>query len=325
MKPIAFITGITGQDGSYLAEFLLQKNYQVVGMVSPKNDIGKQNIKSIESSLTLETGDLLDYESLYRIITRFKPQEIYNLGGITFLPASWDKATLTLDVNALGVTRLLEIIRDFSPQTRFYQATSAKIFGVPAEVPQTEATPLRPVDPYSVSKACSHYLVKNFREHFKLFTVSGILYNHESERRGPEFVTRKITLAAAKIKLNLEKNLTLGNLDARQDWGYAPDYVEAMWLMLQQDKADDYIIASGESHSVRDVAEIAFGYLGLDFNKFIVIDKKIIRHAEARELLGDSSKARKILGWRPRVGFKDMIIKMVENDLKLLKEGKYEN
>ncbi|MCG2691571.1 GDP-mannose 4,6-dehydratase [Microgenomates group bacterium] len=242
MKPTAFITGITGQDGSYLAEFLLAKQYQVIGLVSHKHNIGWQNIESFQDQLILEPGDLLDKNSLEKIIKKFKPAEIYNLAGLTFVPASWDNPTLSLDINTLGTSRLLEAIRDFSPQTKFYQATSAKIFGLPKESPQTENTPLNPVDPYSVSKAASHYLVRDFRNHFQLFAVSGILYNHESERRGEEFVTRKISSTAAKIKLGLADKLTLGSLDSQQDWGYAPDYVEAMWLMLQQTKPDDLIL-----------------------------------------------------------------------------------
>lgn len=326
MKPkIALITGITGQDGSYLAELLLKKNYQVVGLVSLKNDIGDQNIKGFSEQLILEKGDLLDQDSLLNIFKKHQPQEVYNLGGITFAPVSWGKSTLTLDVNTLGTSRLLEIIRDFSPQTKFYQATSAKIFGQPQESPQTENTRLNPNDPYSVSKACSHYLVKNFRKHFNLFAVSGILYNHESERRGPEFVTRKITLAAVKIKLGLEEKLTLGNLAARQDWGYAPDYIEAMWLMLQQEKADDYIIASGQTHSVQDICRIAFSHLGLDYQQLVITDQKFLRKTESEihsVLLGDSTKAKNNLHWQPKVSFEEMIIKMVENDLKLMKEGK---
>lgn len=319
MSKTAFITGVTGQDGSYLAEFLLAKNYQVVGLISSKNDIGGQNIESIKNKIKLVSGDLLNRDSLETIIKQYQPDEIYNLAGVTFVPKAWEEPTLALDVNTLGVARILEAIRDQSPRSKFYQATSAKIFGQPKESPQTEITPLNPVDPYSVSKAAAHYLVQAFRNHFGIFAVSGILYNHESERRGPEFVTRKITLAAAKIKLGREKQLTLGGLDDRQDWGYAPDYVEAMWLMLQQLKADDYLIASGESHSVRDVCAIAFSHLGLKYQDYVVTDKKLVRKTEARELLGNPEKAKKILGWRPKTDFKNMIIKMTENDLKLIR------
>lgn len=318
MSKTALITGVTGQDGSYLAEFLLQKGYRVVGLVSARHDIGDQNIRAIKDKLILVPGDLLDAASLEAIFKQYAPEEIYNLAGMTFVPKSWEIPTLTLDVNTLGVSRLLELMLKFTPKARFYQATSAKIFGLPQESPQTEITPLNPLDPYSASKAAAHYLVQNYRDHLGLFAVSGILYNHESERRGPEFVTRKITMAAAQIKLGREKQLVLGGLDDRQDWGYAPDYIEAMWLMLQQDKPDDYIIASGETHSVRDVCAIAFSYLGLSYRDYVVTDKTLIRKTEARELLGDSQKAKRVLGWRPKTKFKNMIIKMTENDLKLL-------
>ncbi|MEK7513803.1 MAG: GDP-mannose 4,6-dehydratase [Patescibacteria group bacterium] len=318
MKPIALITGITGQDGSYLAELLLRKNYQVVGLASSKFNIGDDNIKAIKSQLKLEVGDLLDEKSLQKIIAQYQPRELYNLGGLTFIPASWQTPTLALDINTLGVSRLLTAIRDHSPQTRFYQATSAKIFGIPRESPQTELTPLHPVDPYGVTKACAHYLVQNFRRHFNLFAVSGILYNHESERRGPEFVTRKITTTAVKIKLGQAKKLVLGDLAAEQDWGYAPDYVQAMWLMLQQDKPKDYIIATGESHSVREACEIAFNALALDYRDYVETDQKLIRHQESCRLIGNYHQAKQELGWQPKVSFKAMIIKMVQNDLKLL-------
>ena len=314
----AFITGITGQDGSYLAQLLLEKNYRVVGLVSQKHDIGDQNIQAIKDRLILIPGDLLDPASLEAVFKQYSPDEVYNLAGMTFVPKSWEIPTLTLDVNVLGVSRLLELMLRLSPKARFYQATSAKIFGLPSQSPQTEATPLVPLDPYSVSKAAAHYLVQNYRDHLGLFAVSGILYNHESERRGEEFVTRKITLAASKIKLGLAKQLVLGNLDDRQDWGYAPDYVQAMWLMLQQDQPTDYIIASGRSHSVREVCTIAFSFLGLSYRDYVVTDKNLIRKTEARELLGDAGKAERILGWRPKTSFKDIIIKMTENDLQLL-------
>lgn len=318
----AFITGITGQDGSYLAEFLLKKNYSVVGLVSQDFNIGDQNIKSFKNQLNLQVGDLLNQNSLQSIVKKFQPTEIYNLASLTFIPAAWDKPTLANDINTLGVTRLLEIVRDFCPKTKFYQATSAKTFGLPKETPQTELTPLNPVDPYGISKAASHYLTRAFRSHFNLFAVSGILYNHESERRGLEFVTRKITHTAAKIKLKKCQELILGSLESKQDWGYAPDYVEAMWLMLQQDKPEDFIIATGQLHSVKDVCQVAFSHLGLNFTDHIKTDKKFIRKTEALSPVGDFSKAKKILGWQPKVNFKEMIIKMVENDLKLLQEGK---
>ena len=317
----ALITGITGQDGSYLAEWLLQKQYRVVGLVSPKHDIGDQNIREIKDKLVLAQGDLLDQAGLAAIMEQYRPDEIYNLAGMTFVPKSWEVPTLTLDVNLLGLSRLLELMLQFVPKSKLYQATSAKIFGIPKDSPQTETTPLNPLDPYSVSKAAAHNLIQNFRHHTGLFAVSGILYNHESERRGPEFVTRKITQAAVKIKQGLAKQLILGNLDDRQDWGYAPDYVQAMWLMLQQAEPDDYIIASGRSHSVREVCTLAFSFLGLSYRDYVQTDKNLIRKIEAKELLGDAGKALRVLGWRPKTSFKDMIIKMVENDLQLLRSS----
>ena len=317
----ALITGITGQDGSYLAEWLLQKQYRVVGLVSPKHDIGDQNIREIKDKLVLAQGDLLDQAGLAAIMEQYRPDEIYNLAGMTFVPKSWEVPTLTLDVNLLGLSRLLELMLQFVPKSKLYQATSAKIFGIPKDSPQTETTPLNPLDPYSVSKAAAHNLIQNFRHHTGLFAVSGILYNHESERRGPEFVTRKITQAAVKIKLGLAQQLILGNLDDRQDWGYAPDYVQAMWLMLQQAEPDDYIIASGRSHSVREVCTLAFSFLGLSYRDYVQTDKNLIRKIEAKELLGDAGKALRVLGWRPKTSFKDMIIKMVENDLQLLRSS----
>jgi GDPmannose 4,6-dehydratase len=321
MKPTAFITGITGQDGSYLAELLLKKKYRVIGLVSHRYNIGYSNIDAIKDKIILETGDLLDRGGLEKIITRHRPDEIYNLGGLTFAPDSWDKPGLTLDINTLGLVRILEIIKEKLPKTKLYQATSAKIFALAKESPQTESTPVSPNNPYEISKACSHYLIQGFRRQFNLFLVSGILYNHESERRGPEFVTRKISLNAAKIKLGLVKKLPLGNLEAKQDWGYAPDYVEAMWLMLQQPQPDDYVIATGKLHTVRDICRIAFSHLGLDYQKFVTVDKRFFRKIEAEAPTGNSAKAQKLLGWQPKVSFEQMIIKMVEHDLKLLKAG----
>ncbi|MEA3354904.1 MAG: GDP-mannose 4,6-dehydratase [Patescibacteria group bacterium] len=315
----AFITGITGQDGSYLAELLLKKGYQVIGLISAKHGIGLQNINHFKDKVTLEEGDLLDKTSLEKIIKKYKPEEIYNLASLTFVPDSWKNPSLTIDINTLGLSRILEIVRDFSPKTKIYQATSAKIFGIPEQSPQTESTSLNPIDPYSISKAASHLLVKSMRRQFNLFLVSGILYNHESERRGVEFVTRKITHTVAKIKLGQAKDLFLGNLKATQDWGYAPDYVKAMWLMLQSDKPTDYIIASGELHSVKDVCQIAFSHLDLNYQDYVKVDKKFFRKTESQLIIGDPTKAKKELNWQPKVTFKNMIIKMVENDLKLLK------
>jgi GDPmannose 4,6-dehydratase len=300
----------------------LSKKYKVVGLISPKHNIGYENIQSFKNKLILETGDLLDKKSLHTIILKHKPEEIYNLGGLTFGPASWDKPMLTLDINTFGLIRILGLIKEHLPKTKLYQATSAKIFGQPVQSPQTETTPVNPFNPYGISKACSHFLVQNYRHQYDLFAVSGILFNHESERRGPEFVTRKITLAAAKIKLGLAKEISLGNLDAQQDWGYAPDYVQAMWLMLQQPKPDDYIIATGQLHSVRDVCQVAFSHLNLNYEQFVKIDKRFFRKIEAKAPVGDASKAKKILGWQPQVSFKDMIIKMTDHDLNMLKKGK---
>ena len=314
----ALITGITGQDGSYLAELLLKKNYQVVGLVSKDHNIGNQNIQDIEGSLILETGDLLDYSSLENVFKKHQPAEIYNLAGLTYVPGSWEKPTLTLDINLLGLSRLLELTATIVPKSKFYQASSSKIFGNPKSSPQNEQTPINPQDPYSTSKAAGHLLVQNMRNHFDLFACNGILFNHESERRGPQFVTRKITMAAAKIKAGLQKNLELGDLDAKQDWGYAPDYVEAMWLMLQQDQPKDYIVATGQANSVRDACEIAFSHVELNYQDYVKINPEFIRKEKHTAPLGDPSKAKKHLNWEPKVDFKQMIIKMVEYDIELL-------
>ncbi len=316
---VAFITGITGQDGSYLAEFLLKKGYKVIGLVSSAFSVGNQNIDGIKDQLILEQGDLLDKDSLKRIIEKYKPTEIYNLAGLTFPPTSWKKPSLVMDINTLGLTRILEIVKEKLPSTKLYQASSSKIFGNPKIYPQNEKTEIVPTDPYAVSKAASHFLIQIYRKRFNLFLVSGILFNHESPRRGEEFVTRKITLAATKIKLELEDKLILGNLDAQQDWGYAPDYVEAMWLMLQQSKPEDFVIATGKLHSVKDVCEIAFSYLGMEWKKYVKVDKKLFRKEEKRPLIGDFSLAERILGWKPKTSFKEMIEKMVQSDVENLK------
>lgn len=316
----ALITGITGQDGSYLAEFLLSKKYKVIGLVSSQYNIGWQNINHLKSKLILEDGDLLDTKSLKRIILKHKPHEIYNLGGLTFIPKSWDNPFLVLDINTLGVARILKLLVDYLPRARLYQASSAKIFGLPKVFPQTETTPLSPQDPYSTSKAAAHMLVQNFRSQFDLFAVNGIMYNHESERRGEEFVTRKITLTAAKIKLGQAKQLTLGNLDAQQDWGYAPDYVNAMWMMLQQKSPQDFIIASNKLHSVRDICKIAFSHFSLNYKDFVTIDPRFFRKTTAKALTGNPAKAQKYLKWKPRTTFEQMIVKMADHDLSLLQK-----
>ncbi len=316
----AFITGITGQDGSYLSELLLSKGYKVVGLVSKKHGIGEQNITHIKKKLILEDGDLLDKKSLEKILLKHRPTEVYNLAAISFVPASWENSALVLDVNCLGVVRLLEIIKDKLPKTKFVQATSSKIFGHPKEKPQNEETKIIPVEPYGVSKAAAHLLIQNFREKFGLFFVSLIMFNHESERRGEMFVTRKITQGAVKIKLGLQKELFLGNLKAEQDWGYAPDYVKVMWLVLQQSKPDDFVIATGKLHSVEDVCRIAFSHLELDYKKFVKIDKYFFRKQEARQIIGDASKAKRVLDWQPTVSFEEMIKKMVAHDLRIFKK-----
>lgn len=318
-KKTAFITGITGQDGSYLAEFLLEKGYRVIGLVSKKHGIGEGNIKTFKDKLVLEFGDLLDKKSLKKIIVKYKPDEIYNLGGITFIPKSWEEPELTFDVNCLGLLRILKLITDYSVKSRLFQATSAKIFGNPQSAPQNEKTEIKPTNPYAVSKASAHFMVQNFRDHFNLFCSSGIMYNHESERRGKEFVTRKITSGAVKIKKGRKKKLKLGSLEAKCDWGYAPDFIEAMWMSLQQKKPDDYILATGKLHSVKDICKIAFGYLGLDWKKYVVQDKKYFRKEKEIDFYGDISKAKKKLGWQPKTDFRKMIIKMVEHDKKEIK------
>lgn len=315
---VALITGITGQDGSYLAELLLEKGYTVVGLVSSKYNIGYQNIESIRDRLVLADGDLLDRNSLERIFQEHQPTEVYNLAGLTYVPGSWEKPTLTLDINTLGVSRILELITSDYPKTRFYQASSSKIFGNATESPQKETTLIHPQDPYSVSKAAGHWLTQTIRDHFGVFACSGIMFNHESERRGPEFVTRKITQAAVKIKAGEQETLELGDLDARQDWGYAPDYVEAMWLMLQHDQPDDYIIASGKYHTVRNICEVAFGHLDLDYHEYVTVNPDFIRKEQVTVPLGDASKAQKVLNWQPKVSFKEMIIRMVKHDQALL-------
>jgi len=320
MKKTSLITGITGQDGSYLAELLLSKNYTVVGMVSQKYNIGWENIESIKNKLIIEDGDLLDKGSLEKIFAKHKPDEVYNLAGLSFIPACLEKPQLAFDINCLGVLRMLEIVKDKYPKTKFWQASSAKMFGSPQKNIQNEETEINPIDPYSISKASAHFLVKAFRRNFSTFAVSGIMYNHESIRRGPEFVTRKITMAAAKIKLGLEKKLALGNIKAKQDWGYAPDYVEAMWLMLQAKTPQDYILATGKLHTVEDICKIAFSFLDLDYKKYIVIDKSFYRKIEGNNFCGNNKKAKEKLHWKPKVSFEKMIKIMTESDYqKLLK------
>jgi len=316
----ALITGVTGQDGSYLAEFLLEQGYQVIGMVRRTSTLNFERIRHIQDRLTLVQGDLLDQVSLIDIIREHRPQEVYNLAAQSFVPTSWQQPVLTGEYTALGVTRLLEAIRVVDPEIRFYQASSSEIFGKVREVPQRETTPLYPRSPYGVAKVYGHWITINYRESYGLFACSGILFNHESPRRGLEFVTRKATYGAARIKLGLEKELRMGNLESRRDWGFAGDYVRAMWLMLQQDEPDDYVVATGETHSVREWLEECFGYLGLDYRDHVVVDPQYLRPAEVDQLIGDATKARQKLGWKPEVSFRELVRMMVDADLQLVRQ-----
>jgi GDPmannose 4,6-dehydratase len=318
MAKRALVTGITGQDGSYLAELLLEKGYEVVGMMRRSSAPNLWRIQHLLDRLVLKPADLLDQLSLLRLVDEVRPHEIYNLAAMSFVPASWDQPMLTGEFNALGVTRLLDALRQVDPSIRYYQASSSEMFGKVRQVPQNELTPFYPRSPYGVSKVFAHYITVNYRESYNLFAVSGMLFNHESPRRGLEFVTRKVSDGVARIKLGLTDTLSVGNLDAHRDWGFAADYVRAMWLMLQQDRADDYVIATGVSHSVRDLIEIAFAHVGLDWQKHVRIDPAFLRPAEVDHLLGDPSKARATLGWTPTVDFKQLVVMMVDADLELL-------
>ena len=315
MAKRALITGITGQDGSYLAELLLDKGYEVVGTVRRSSAPNLWRVEHILDRITLKPADLLDQLSLLRVIDDVRPAEIYNLAAMSFVPASWDQPMLTGEFNAQGVTRLLDAVRQVDTSIRIYQASSSEMFGKVREVPQNEQTPFYPRSPYGVSKVFAHYITINYRESYGLFAVSGMLFNHESPRRGLEFVTRKVTDGAARIKLGRADTLSIGNLDACRDWGFAGDYVRAMWLMLQQEKADDYVIATGVAHSVRDLIEIAFARVGLDWQKHVRVDPALLRPAEVEHLLGDPSKARRELGWTPSVDFKRLVEMMVDADL----------
>jgi len=314
----ALITGITGQDGSYLAELLLEKGYEVHGMVRRSSTEKFERIEHLRGRLTLHQGDLLDQRSLVDALRAARPDEIYNLAAMSFVAVSWIQPTLTAEFTGVGVTRMLEAMREVCPEARFYQASSSEMFGRVRETPQTEATPFYPRSPYGVAKCYGHHITVNYRESYDLFCCSGILFNHEGERRGLEFVTRKITWHAAAIKLGLRDELSLGNLDARRDWGYAKDYVEAMWLMLQQERADDYVIATGEAHTVRECVEIAFDQVDLDPRTYVKVDDSLKRPAEVDLLVGDASKAKRVLGWEPRTSFEELIRLMVDSDLKLL-------
>lgn len=317
----ALITGITGQDGSYLAEFLLEQGYRVIGMVRRSSTINFDRIKHIQDQVELVQGDLLDQVSLIDILRAYEPDEVYNLAAQSFVPTSWRQPVLTGEFTALGVTRVLDAVRMVDPGIKFYQASSSEMFGKVREVPQNEETPFYPRSPYGAAKVYGHWITVNYRESYDLFAVSGILFNHESPRRGLEFVTHKITHGVAKIKLGLAEELRLGNLDSRRDWGYAGDYVRAMWLMLQQDEPEDFVIATGKTHSVREFSRLAFDYVGLNYEDYVRVDPKFYRPAEVDQLVGDPSKARRVLGWEPRVSFEELIRIMVDADLEALEHG----
>jgi GDPmannose 4,6-dehydratase len=320
MTRTALITGITGQDGSYLAEFLLEKGYAVHGMVRRSSTTSLARIEHIADKLKLHQGDLLDQSSLVRLLEDIRPNEIYNLAAQSFVPTSWKQPIFTADVTGLGVTRLLDAIRQVDPSIRFYQASSSEMFGKVHETPQRETTVFHPRSPYGVAKVYGHYITMNYRESYNLYACSGILFNHESPRRGPEFVTRKISQTVAQIRLGQANELRLGNLEAKRDWGFAGDYVEAMWLMLQQSQPEDYVVGTGETHSVAEFVEIAFSHVGLDWRKHVVIDPAFYRPAEVDLLLADWTKAREKLGWRPQTLFADLVKEMVDADLALFGE-----
>jgi GDPmannose 4,6-dehydratase len=317
----ALITGITGQDGSYLADLLLEKDYEVHGMVRRASTEKFERIEHLRDRIVLHQGDLLDQRSLVDTLRASEPDEIYNLAAMSFVAVSWIQPTLTAEFSGVGVTRMLEAMREASPGARFYQASSSEMFGKVRQVPQTEETPFYPRSPYGVAKAYGHHITVNYRESYDLHATSGILFNHESPRRGLEFVTRKITWHAAAIKLGLLKELTLGNVDAERDWGYALDYVEAMWLMLQQDEPEDFVIATGQAHSVRDCVNVAFEHVGLDPAEYLKTDEALMRPAEVDHLIGDYGKAKRLLGWEPRTSFEDLIRLMVDADLELLRRN----
>ena len=316
--PTALITGITGQDGSHLAELLLQKGYRVCGMVRRSSTENFQRIEHLRDQLELLQGDLLDPTSLSRVLEKAQPDEVYNLAAMSFVPTSWEQPVLTAEFTAVGVTRMLDALRQICPDARFYQASSSEMFGKVRATPQSEETPFHPRSPYGVAKVYGHYITVNYRESYDLFACSGILFNHEGPRRGLEFVTRKITYAAAKIRLGMASELRLGNLQAKRDWGFAGDYVRAMWLMLQQDQADDYVIGTGQTHTVEEFVQIAFDHLNLDWRDYVIVDPQFYRPAEVDLLLADPTKARTQLGWEPEVGFPDLVKMMVNSDLALL-------
>ncbi len=321
MAKKALITGITGQDGSYLAEFLLDKGYQVFGMVRRTSTVRYERIQHIQPDIQLVQGDMGDLSSLITAISSVEPDEVYNLAAQSFVPTSWNQPVFTGDITGLGVTRLLDALRTVNPAIRFYQASSSEMFGKVREVPQRESTAFYPRSPYGVAKVYGHWITVNYRESYDLFTCSGILFNHESPRRGLEFVTRKVTYHVAKIKLELANEIRIGNLDSQRDWGFAGDYVRAMWLMLQQDAPDDFVVATGKTHSVQRLLEVAFGHVGLNWRDYAVQDPRFMRPAEVDLLIGDPAKAREKLGWQPEVGFEELIGMMVEADLKKLRDN----
>lgn len=320
--PTALITGISGQDGSYLAEFLLAKGYQVVGMVRRSSTSVYERIEHIQDSVNIIQGDLHDQSSLVSILEEYRPDEVYNLAAQSFVPTSWTQAILTGEVTALGVTRMLEAIRLVNPKIKFYQASSSEMFGKVVEVPQRETTPFYPRSPYGVAKVYGHWITVNYRESYGIFAVSGILFNHESPRRGLEFVTRKIAHGVAMIKHGLSKELRLGNLEARRDWGFAGDYIQAMWLMLQQDHPDNFVVGTGETHSVREFCQIAFDHVGLDYNEYVVKDPRFYRPAEVDLLVSDPTKAHRELGWEPSINFHQLVKMMVDADMKRVEQLK---
>jgi len=319
--PTALITGITGQDGSYLAELLLSKGYRVIGVARRSSTVTYERIEHLLDDITVVQGDLHDQGSLLALLEEYEPAEVYNLAAQSFVPTSWNQPALTGEITALGVTRMLEAIRFVNAKIRFYQASSSEMFGKVVEVPQSETTAFYPRSPYGVAKVYGHWITVNYRESFNMFASSGILFNHESPRRGLEFVTRKISDGVARIKLGHAKQLHLGNLEAQRDWGFAGDYVDAMWRMLQHDKPDNFVVGMGETHSVREFCEIAFNHVGLDYNDFIVQDEKFYRPAEVDLLISDPSKVRSVLGWEPAIGFKELVTMMVDSDMRRLNKN----
>ena len=317
-KRRALVTGITGQDGSYLAEFLLQKGYEVYGLIRRSSTVNFERIRHFQDDVQLLSGDLLDQNSLMFALQQARPHEVYNLGAQSFVPASWEQPLLTGEITALGVTRLLEAIRSTDPKIRFYQASTSELFGKVQESPQSETTPFYPRSPYGVSKVYGHWITINYRESYDMYACNGILFNHESPRRGLEFVTRKITNGVARIKAGRDSHLALGNLDARRDWGFAGDFVRAMWLMLQQDTPDDFVIATGVDRTIREFCEVAFGCVDLDWEQHVKVDERFLRPAEVEVLRGDPSKAKRVLGWAPEVTFEEMVRLMVERDMDLV-------